>query len=682
MVWIWLQNEEDYSFAEFQDTFTAQEGKTVLKISADFRYAAYVNGVFVANGQYADYAEEKVVDEIDISAYVHAGENQLFVVAYHMGADHFVCRTKSACVAFEVSQNGQVLLVSSSNTLCRKSTAFTAGDMITAQQGKGICYSFTAPANAWERAVEKDVCFREVGRPILKTVIEEKQMGRVVSQGSFRWNGGERVGDKLQNAWLSSMYFEQMTGEERRYADKFSKPLTFKSAQGDGVYVVVDLQKESAGYPYFSVVTKKACKLYFGWGEHLADLRVRTGINGRSFAYEMYLKEGQNDFSQYLLRFGCRYLCFFVETDELTINEVGFQEENYPFPMPKKDFGDRLLNQIYETGRRTLTLCAHEHYEDCPWREQALYGMDSRNQMLFGYGAFEEYDFARASILLLLKSVEEDGLISLCPPSQAVITIPSFALYAILAYCENAEIDYKEAFVHEGLPYAEKILQAFLDRMQNGAIHTFEEPRYWNFHEWSDGLDGGEIFRDYNVESEADAILTVLTYRAAKEMEALENKLGCTEKAEQYQAAAKEISGSFERFYNAEKGLYASYVSKDGFKGYHSYTQSIFLTTDLVEADRAKALREVIKYPQGKVVDITVGAFQIKYDALLRDPSELSFVIDEICSVFGGMLLQGATSFWETAEGEADFTDAGSLCHGWAAIGCYILDKYVKNLAK
>jgi hypothetical protein len=35
------------------------------------------------------------------------------------------------------------------------------------------------------------------------------------------------------------------------------------------------------------------------------------------------------------------------------------------------------------------------------------------------------------------------------------------------------------------------------------------------------------------------------------------------------------------------------------------------------------------------------------------------------------MLEQGATSFWETAKGEADFSGAGSLCHGWSALPIY-----------
>ena len=35
------------------------------------------------------------------------------------------------------------------------------------------------------------------------------------------------------------------------------------------------------------------------------------------------------------------------------------------------------------------------------------------------------------------------------------------------------------------------------------------------------------------------------------------------------------------------------------------------------------------------------------------------------------MVFQGATSFWETQLGSADFSNAGSLCHGWSALPAY-----------
>ena len=47
---------------------------------------------------------------------------------------------------------------------------------------------------------------------------------------------------------------------------------------------------------------------------------------------------------------------------------------------------------------------------------------------------------------------------------------------------------------------------------------------------------------------------------------------------------------------------------------------------------------------------------------------------------FGAMVSRGATTFWETDLGHADFHNAGSLCHGWSAVPIYLYGKY--NLLK
>jgi len=60
------------------------------------------------------------------------------------------------------------------------------------------------------------------------------------------------------------------------------------------------------------------------------------------------------------------------------------------------------------------------------------------------------------------------------------------------------------------------------------------------------------------------------------------------------------------------------------------------------------------------------------YDALLAsDPQNKDFVLADIREKYGYMLANGATSFWETIVGEADFNKAGSLCHGWSAMPIY-----------
>ncbi len=679
MNWIWTNENAPRSFGEFKLPFAYNGGKAELRISADYRYAAFVNGNFVSNGQYADLPDYKCINSADITPFVKQGENILYVLAWHMGADYSVCRTMPASVAFEITADGCIIAQSDENTLCRRAFGYRAGDVITPQLGSGWHYDFTDAQRPWEKAVVVQTGFEEVPRPILQTVISSPCASKVAVQGVFQYRGGDTAAEKMQNAWLSTLRFDKMTGKNRLEDDGLKQPVTFTAQDGDGVFVIADMGAETCGYLRFAITVDKPCKMLLGWGEHLADLRLRTAVGPRNFGIEFTLQAGENRFDDYFMRFGCRYICIFVENTAVTVEHLGIREVGYPFKFPKKDFGDALLNKIYETGRRTLYLSAHEHYEDCPWREQALYGMDSRNQMLFGYGAFEEYAFPRANLMLIAKAMQENGLIALTAPAQMSITIPAFTAYWLIAVGENAQADFDGAFVKEILPYCEKALYKLLSQEGQFGLNLFGDTAYWNFHEWSEGLDGGEIFRDAAVEEQGDACLTALTALAARKIADLESRLGNAAEAKAMQEAAQRLEAALERYFDASTGLYASYCDQGALCGWHAYTQALILCCGSVLPERAEKLCAALKKPQAYgLIPATFSSLQMQYQALIQH-GELSYCVQEMKEIFGKMLFSGATSYWETELGEADFEDAGSLCHGWSAVCCWVLDQYMNK---
>ena len=72
------------------------------------------------------------------------------------------------------------------------------------------------------------------------------------------------------------------------------------------------------------------------------------------------------------------------------------------------------------------------------------------------------------------------------------------------------------------------------------------------------------------------------------------------------------------------------------------------------------------------LIETSLSMLIYKYDALLAaDPNNKEFILNEIRELYGYMLDHGATTFWETMKGEADFGGAGSLCHGWSALPAY-----------
>ncbi len=678
MIWIWIKNQEERC-AEFLTEFFYQGGNAVLRIAARDKFAVYVNGEYVYHGRgIHDVPMRKVVTDVDITARLRQGNNELRIESAYVHVEKEAYPMPSA-IAFEVSVDGNVVARSDENTLCRKGSYFSAGEVVTGMLGRSLWYDFTAKGDDWEKSTLVQTNCRETPRQIPLLTTGKPLPSTIVAQGIFAYRDGEKVGQKMQRAWLSSLRFAEMTGKNRTVYANLPESVRFSAEGGDGVFVVADVGFETSGVISFCLTVEKDCKAYIGWGEHLSDLRVRTEIDDRNFAQAFTLKAGKNDFDGYLERIGGRYLCLFVESDAVTVQRLSVREVNYPFKRPKKDFGDRLLNKIYETGRRTLDLCAHEYYEDCPWREQGHYS-DAHYQMLFGYTAFEEFALPRESLRLVAYAKRADDLVELRSPMGNDFTIPVHTAQWLLGVCENAEVDYNEQFILEILPFAEKMFRAFQKRTNDVGITVFTEKEYWNWHDWTAGLEGGEqlFMRTQPLPEDGDCLLTAFICKAAQGFAKIEARIGNEGKAQKYAAYAAELADKLENFYDEEKGLYASYVRKStGKEGYHAFTQSFVAITKELPQARAERICACMKAPQGIMEDVGFGTLVWKYEAIIRWTGDVAWCVDDICKRCGEMLFSGATSYWETPYGEADFDDAGSLCHAWTSVACYIFDKYL-----
>ena len=82
-----------------------------------------------------------------------------------------------------------------------------------------------------------------------------------------------------------------------------------------------------------------------------------------------------------------------------------------------------------------------------------------------------------------------------------------------------------------------------------------------------------------------------------------------------------------------------------------------------------------------KLISVTLPNAIFRYEALLRRADRYArMVFDEIAEVWGGMLFEGATSFYELAADKDTFDGALSLCHGWSAIPAYLYFAYILGL--
>lgn len=669
--WIWnRKNAEADEYADFRAVFPASHGRCYrIALSCDSDYNLYCNGRLAAFGQYADYPDYKIYDAVCLDDFIADGENELLITVWYYGADSQTYIKKEAGLLFQLDEDGKTILFSSENTASRLNPHYVQHSCVNITSQLGFTFAYNAAASAEEFAPSRTVdgCPRVLyPRPIRKTLL----CGRAAS--SLCFGGGFVMPDKslgaaerMQSAYLSFGHAE----------DEREGSFSLTAGEGDdGVYLIVDLGAENVGFLDFDIEVSEECDIDIGWGEHLADGRCRTAI--RNFSCRYHASAGRNAYMNAFRRMGCRYIQLFAAAKHIKIYYLGLRPVLYPLTEKECDFGNPLRNRIYEVCLQTLRLCMHEHYEDCPWREQALYTMDSRNQMLCGYYAFGEYRFPRACLELISHGVRKDGLLSLCFPAGLDFPIPAFSLLYFIQMREYLDHAGDIGFIRSKYPMLKELIGVFLDRLrENGLIDSFSgEGGYWNFYEWSEGMEGRFNEQVSSVEAPFNAFLSL----ALQNFACISDKLGFASEAEEYRFRADSINKAIAKeFYESDVGLFASFSDR-GKGRYHVLTNGLCLLCGAAEGCEKSVIFKILEANGGggtglSVIPDTLSMRCFRFDALLRYDREKyrSVILSEIDKTYFDMLRKDATSFWETSEGESAFGGAGSLCHGWSALPIY-----------
>lgn len=635
--WIWCNDSPQADeYGEFVDEFPYGSGKALLRISADSNYAAYVDGKLAAWGQYADFPYDKVYDEVDISGFCRKGRNRLAIVVWYYGirtSSTYCCG--NAGLLYELVGEKGVLCRSDGETLSRMSRAYLNHRMhiITGQLGLGYGYDATRE-DGWMTG--------ELAGFGPSVRVEQELPLRI------------RPCDKL-------VFLPDVDGVECRRIDEDT--------------VLYDLSSEQVGFLCLKLDSPCEQDITIAYGEHIEDGRVRRIIGERDFSVFYRARTGRNEYRNPFRRLGCRYLEIHSE-QPVTVEQLGIAPTMYMLAERERPRLDALQEKIYDMCVETLHLCMHEHYEDCPWREQALYAMDSRNQMLCGYYAFGEYRFPRASLQLMSRDRREDGLLSICYPIEMDFVIPSFSLHYITECREYLDYSGDEEFLREIYPKLVSVVEAFTGRMEEKRSmeggHSMEDglvlpfagrERYWNFYEWREGLDG--YATDASV---PDVLLNSLLSLALQHLAAIEEKLGMEggQAREQAQRLNQRI---YETFWDEEAGLCHNLVTGGAAS---QLGNALAILCGAVEGERAARLCERMRTDK-TMTEVSLSMLCFKYDAWLKVDREryAPVILEDIQRIYKPMVEYGGTTVWETEAGASDFGDAGSLCHGWSAMPIY-----------
>ena len=160
----------------------------------------------------------------------------------------------------------------------------------------------------------------------------------------------------------------------------------------------------------------------------------------------------------------------------------------------------------------------------------------------------------------------------------------------------------------------------------------------------------------------------------------LEEALGNASAATDYRAQKTALDARIDRlFWDEERRAYASFVRGGERFHYAELSNALIVYSGACPADKEDDVLAALAAKT--MLPVTLSHSIYKYEVLLRRPQVYAkAVFDEIADVFGTMLYNNATTFYETVDGSRAFGNAGSLCHGWSAIPTYLYFAYVLGL--
>lgn len=613
--WIWSGENNPDTYVDFLVNLDYNGGEVVLNISCDHNYAIYINGRLSAFGQYPDYPYYKIVERENLTSFLSKGNNEIIITAYHQGGSASTYFTSNAGAIFSLFLDGKEVYYSCEKTKSRINQNYKNGycKYITGQLGFSFLYDATKQPCEFTNSilVEKEKNF--VARPVKKLVLDGRAKGKEVAPN------------------------------------------------------ILDFTKETVGFLDLDFYSNCEQKIIISYAEHLTGDDVNRFVGPRDFSVEYIAKKGENKYMNPFLRIGCRYLKIESEK-EIKVNYIGLNEVSYPFSEKEELALESDLKKIYQTAKHTLKMCAHDHYEDNPWREQAMYVLDSRNQMLCGYYLFNDNDYQRANLITISKSQKADGLLAICAPTSKPTAIPSFSLFYPVAVAEYVEHTGDKSILDEVYGACKDIINVFISRIdENNLIAQLPYP-YWNFYEWTKDADNeNDLFRKSTdpYVKKYDLLLNTLFLYSLEHFNKLAEIVGDIVFVDTL---------AIKKAVNREFLVDGKYVLDKDSKISSRFGNSLALLTGV--AENGVELAEKIKSGE-EMIDITLSTATFMYDALLSfDENNKEFILEDIRNKYNYMLEQGATTFWETIVGARDFAGAGSLCHGWSAVPVYYFHKF------
>lgn len=328
---------------------------------------------------------------------------------------------------------------------------------------------------------------------------------------------------------------------------------------------------------------------------------------------------------------------------------------------------DEELNKIWEVGAYTMHLTTREFFIDGIKRDRWVWSGDAIQSYLMNYYLFYDSETVKRTIWLLRGKD---------PVTSHSNTIMDYTFYWFLSIYDYYMYTGDKHFVTQVYPRMQTMMDYVLGRTnQDGMVEGLTGD--WVFVDWADG------YLDKHGELSFEQVLFC---------KSLETMALCAKLVQNEEDIAKyeHLAGSLRAklmpaFWNeSKKALVHNRVNGKQSEDVTRYANMFAVFFDYFTEEQ----KEIIKHSvllNDKILKITTPYMRFYELEALCAMGEQVQVMQEMKDYWGGMLREGATSFWEkynpSEAGTQHLAMYGrpygkSLCHAWGASPIYLLGKY------
>lgn len=180
-----------------------------------------------------------------------------------------------------------------------------------------------------------------------------------------------------------------------------------------------------------------------------------------------------------------RYVGLTIKTadEPLVLEALQHRFTAYPYRVAA-DFrsDDERLENIWRVGLRTMRLCAHETFEDCPYYEQMQYAGDTMITSKLGMLTTGDARLSRQALYQFDWSRLPDGVTQSRYPSRLLQVIPSWSLHWITSIHDYTWFSGDLTTTRDLMPGIRSVLDWF--RRHGDADGLPARLPYWNITDW------------------------------------------------------------------------------------------------------------------------------------------------------------------------------------------------------